>query len=339
MIVFIDESGVFTVPAKSGSHSVSCVGAILIPHSCCDALSAAFEQISSLWPSENGEIKGRLLSEDQLIAAIDLLAAYKGLMKVTSIDMGLHSSSEISMHKSNQVKAIMDDIGPEHHPSLVAEVKRLQGRLNSINNPLYVQIIVQTYLIDQIIRDCFLYVVQRMPEELGKIEWVIDAKDQKITKMEEIWRTLVKPFLQSKSLKKPIVMLEGADYGFFEMAYAGAYEETPLYLRKHMSGGSDGRFDYVDISALMNDMSFQNSRSNRLLQLCDVLVSAVRRSLHGNVNETVWKNLSKIFVQADKEREVLPMVHLATGNRRWSKIPPYHEVMIYLRENCLRMLL
>ncbi len=71
MHVFIDESGSFT-----GFHagSISVVGALAIPDEKLGRLKAKYAKIRARLPLEKGEVKGRLLNENQINEVVTLLA-------------------------------------------------------------------------------------------------------------------------------------------------------------------------------------------------------------------------------------------------------------------------
>jgi hypothetical protein len=69
--IFIDESGSFT-----GYHgeSLSVVGALAIPDGKLEFIKRKYAKMRSRLPLENGEVKGRLLNEQQVNAIVTLLA-------------------------------------------------------------------------------------------------------------------------------------------------------------------------------------------------------------------------------------------------------------------------
>lgn len=56
---------------------------------------------------------------------------------------------------------------------------------------------------------------QRKPNCLGLFNWSIDAKGKVITEYESLWKDIVMPYVQTKSLSDPFQFTEG-DYSFME---------------------------------------------------------------------------------------------------------------------------
>jgi hypothetical protein len=69
MHIYIDESGGFQCTDQASAPS--CVGATIIPG--LREIEEGFRKLSTDWPSDNGEIKGKLLQEQHYAALCDFL--------------------------------------------------------------------------------------------------------------------------------------------------------------------------------------------------------------------------------------------------------------------------
>jgi hypothetical protein len=86
LYVFIDESGTF-----SGFHdgSINVVGTLAIPDAKLQFLEKKFAKVWARLPLDKGEVKGRLLNEDQIDEVVTLLARNEVVFEATVLDLGL----------------------------------------------------------------------------------------------------------------------------------------------------------------------------------------------------------------------------------------------------------
>src|SRR5438093_1400430 len=111
MQIFIDESGSF-----HGFHdrSISVVGALAIPHGKLEFLTKKFAKIRARLPLDNGEVKGRLLNEEQIDEIAILLARNETLFEVTALDLGMHDESEVKAYKQKHGKEMLAKLDDFH---------------------------------------------------------------------------------------------------------------------------------------------------------------------------------------------------------------------------------
>jgi hypothetical protein len=98
-------------------------------------------------------------------------------------------------------------------------MRELADATRRMPNQLFVQAYLMIELVLRVIEEITLYYVQRLPKELGSIEWIIDRKDRGITEMEDTWSTLILPMSESHFMNKPLACLQGADYSHFDARY------------------------------------------------------------------------------------------------------------------------
>src|SRR4051794_19143261 len=96
MHVFLDESGTF-----SGFHegSINVVGALAIPDQKIEFLEKKFAKIRARLPLDKGEVKGRLLNEEQVDEVVTLLARNETVFEATALDLGLQTENEVKTYK------------------------------------------------------------------------------------------------------------------------------------------------------------------------------------------------------------------------------------------------
>jgi len=126
------------------------------------------------------------------------------------MDMATATEEEVSYHRKMQAEGMTRHLTSEHHPNLVAEVHKLRGVLERMSLQLYSEFVTLTHVVRRAMEHGMLYYCQRLPGELARFRWVIDAKSNlNITPHEDWWRVCVKPMLQSRSLRDPLIKLKG----------------------------------------------------------------------------------------------------------------------------------
>jgi hypothetical protein len=163
MKVFIDESG-----TVSGYHAVSigAVGAVAIPDSKLAFIERKYERIRRHLPSLNGEVKGKLLSEQQVAEVVTLLARNEAIFEVTIIDLGMHTPSGVAAYKAalfNGMYERLPRFNEETRPKVEAQLRELAA--TPLN--LFLQAIALFETLYRIIHHVPFYFVQRRPSDLA----------------------------------------------------------------------------------------------------------------------------------------------------------------------------
>jgi hypothetical protein len=218
MRIYIDEAGGF-VARSPGQSLFSLVLAVVVPSSIEAKLFDEFLGLLTSWPHQGAEIKGSKLDESQAAQLVDLVSRYDVTVQFFAVDMEMHSDKVVDDRKARQADAITANLTPEHHPPIAAQIRGLADSIRRMPNQLFVQASLMIELVLRVIEESTLYYVQRLPNELGSIEWIIDRKDRKITEMEDTWSTLILPMSESHFMEKPLVCLLGANYSHFDARY------------------------------------------------------------------------------------------------------------------------
>ena len=135
--IFIDESGTFA-PSEGKSHSLSAVGAIVIPSANMKGFEKLYRRLRTRLRKTKGEVKGRTLSEDEVRAVADILRKLRAIFEVVVIDMGMHSKQDLLFHREQQAKAMTAHLNDDHFRSYVEEVWALRRQLEDMPLQLYV---------------------------------------------------------------------------------------------------------------------------------------------------------------------------------------------------------
>lgn len=261
------------------------------------------------WPTQNVEIKGSSLNKSQAAQLITLLLRFDVLVQFIALDANTHPGPLVEEFKNQQADAVTANITREHHPGPLLHLHQLGEAVRAMSNQLFLQAFATWELIIRTVREGTLYFVQRQPEELGDIRWVVDRKDRTITQMEETWSTLILPVSEGVFGREPLARIAGEDYSYLEARY-GFTEATanPELLRHNqwlssVYGKSPREEDAVGIDAkrlLTEQLTFENSRDDLGLQLSDMHASILRRALNNRLQFPGWKDFGGLLVRHQK---------------------------------------
>jgi len=303
--IYIDEAGPFVPPNPSRS-SFSLVLALIIPTAIEIDLFYEFLRLRDTWPNQNVEIKGSSLDESQAAQVINLVLKYDTLVQFIALDANAHPDPVVEDFKNRQADGVTANITREHHPGPIPHLYQLGEAVRAMPNQLFLQAFATWELIIRTIREGTAYFVQRQPQELGDIGWVIDRKDRTITQMEDTWSTLILPLSESAFAREPLICIIEEDYSYFDARY-GFTEATadPEMLRhsqwlSSVYGKPKGTKDSVGINAkllLTEQRTFQDSRDSLGLQLSDMLAAILRRALNGRLQFPGWKDFGGLLVR------------------------------------------
>lgn len=307
MQIFIDESGIFANP-NSQAQAVSVVAALVIPDLHVQSLFFAYSKLKHDWGFGKGEAKGSKLNERQLAQIFKLLEQYDCLAQIVVMDSAVHTDEDVSNHKHEQARKLIANLTPEHQPGMIRDLHELKFMLEQMSNPLFLQSIATTTVVESVLRVATLYYSLRIPSELGTFSWVLDAKDKTKTPYEKWWSSMVVAFLQTRSFQRPLATLEGADYSYFKR-FEGTLDNAPEYLRKHVPG-DPSPFHYVNMNLLLSEqIQFMGSKKSEGLQLADTVATTLRRALRGNLQKDGWLGLARILIKENPQA-----IHLLTIN-------------------------
>lgn len=302
MRIYIDEAGNFVVPAD-GQSLFSLVLALIVPGSIEADLFQEFLRLRDSWPNNAVEIKGSKLDESQAAQLIDLVSRYDVFVKFFAVDMATHDDGVVGPFKTRQADAITAHLTPEHHPPIVAQLRGLADAIRRMPNQLFAQAFLVIELVLKVIEESTLYYVQRLPAELGNIEWIVDQKNRTITEMEETWSTLILPMSEGHFAQHPLPTLKGADYSHFDARYGinPKDEEMKRHLEwtREAYGIRDAdRPPGLNAGLLLSEQrTFADSAGSLGLQLADMLATILRRALNNRLQLPGWKDYGRLLIR------------------------------------------
>jgi hypothetical protein len=278
----------------------------MIPASSEENLFYEFLRLRDTWPNQNVEIKGSTLDESQAARLIDLVLGYDTLVQFVALDANTHPDFVVEDFKNRQADGVTANITREHHPGPIPHLHQLGEAVRAMPNQLFLEAFAMWELIIRTIREGTLYFVQRQPQELGDIRWVIDRKDRTMTQVEDAWSTLILPLSERAFGRESLACLMGADYSYFEARYGFTEATADPEMLRHIQWlssvyGKPGKTDdWVGIDAnrlLTEQLIFQDSRDSLGLQLTDMLAAILRRALNDHLQLPGWKDFGGLLVR------------------------------------------
>ena len=146
-----------------------------------------------------------------------------------------------------------------------------------------------------------MYYATRRPTELGKFNWVIDAKGnmEKPNEWEDWWSKFIFPVLQTRSFTRPFRQLPD---GIGDYSHLKRFEtEADPFLRK-MSGWKEGDPEPLALGLVMKESFTFSSEATPGLELVDIVTNATRRALRGNLQQKGWGENTAINGSSRKTR-------------------------------------
>ena len=299
MFIYIDESGYFAYHTRS-AYSYSCAGALTIPSRFHGQILKSFSRLKCRWGCSGHEPKGRELTEAQVASVVDLLLAGKARFHVCATDMAHNTPETILAYKHEQAARLMANVTDQHNTKLVHEIRDLQQKINSLSNQLFIQFCVMTHLVNKHLQDVVIHYALSDPPELGEFRWVIDRKEKSKTTYEDLWHTLLAPFIQSRQfsggLDDRIVCVAEGDYSHFEK-FCGQLNTWPQHLPpRREQKAEDKPIGTINGGKIIREsFTLGDSATSPGLQLTDIVTNAFRRAMYGRLQHSGWKDLGKMM--------------------------------------------
>ncbi|WP_415718593.1 DUF3800 domain-containing protein [Maridesulfovibrio sp.] len=333
MNIYIDESGIFANPAGK-NIAISCVGSLVMPERLRCQIVKGYGRLLKKWGFKtNQEVKGSDFDETMFVELIKMLSKFDVMFSAVAIDMGYQIAEDVSCHKEAQADNIIKNLSGEFYNSFLEEAFELCCNLKKIPNQLYLQSICMNMLVSNTLRNATLYYSKTSPEALGRFSWNIDAKSNSITNYEKLWSIVVGGVLQSESLRSPFIQLDGGNYNAFKR-----FENETTTIPAHLEAAFDGdpdKFMSCDLGKMLKeDMQFKDSKSDKCLQIVDVLTNCLGRSLRGNFQRSGWSALPEVMYSLIGKGGAIPFATIsAVPNGQRS----YFECVDYLDRNAAKL--
>lgn len=331
MHIFIDETGTFTGIGKP--LSISMIGALIVPDGRKSSLEREYGKIRRTFPIENGEVKGKRLSEAEIAKLMPMLRHHDVIFEVAAIDLGLHTEEGIRRNQAGRADGMTAGLTDKHHQSLIDSVWRARRELEGYSLQLNIQSAVIFELIDRVIEHGTMYYSQRRPEELANFHWVIDAKgDNSIpTPWENWWATFIMPALQSKMARDPIGSLRIGDYSHMKRF---EFDEISDFMKDMLNPKPDGPKP-MNLGLLLSERLRFSNDPEPGLELVDILTNATRRALRGNLQAEGWQEIPTIMIA--RNPNTIQMLSLDSNVPESVRLP-YGKVVMAFHDRAKSML-
>ena len=328
MLLFIDESGSFTV--NDGRPSISCVAGLIVPHACYARLSAGVSELKQRWGlASDVEIKGNRLNESQIAEFIELLLAHRVTVSAVVFDSRFTTTDFVTAHRIDQARRITARVDHRFSREMRLFYQQLRRTCRGMSNQLYVQARLLIPLCQESLQMMLVEYPTTHASELGLIEVIVDAKDRTLTAYDQFWRTIILPLLEQSSAKRPLGMIQGADYSHFDRSYRGTTDAIPPHLADLFDGVSTP-MEYTDIGRIFGRVRIEQSHEHVGLQMADVVANTLGRMLRGNLQHSGWRRFPRLFIH--QRAGTVEIAVIGNGGLP-PEPPPYHLELAYLHEN------
>jgi hypothetical protein len=83
-------------------------------------------------------------------------------------------------------------------------------------------------------------------------------------------------------------------------------------------------------SIFSKNLKFEDSKNSLGLQLSDILITAIRRSMNGNLQLEGWKNFGEIMLMGEKQTITLMNMSDNSDFSAYKTNPPYFKVIDHI---------
>lgn len=298
MNIYIDESGNFVSTKERGSWSV--VAAFAVPDKNAPLLEHIINSAkTSIGCNTHPEIKLKHFegNEPSYFAFLEALYALDGVLIATAYDPSADTLNDVIQDQKALTKSILKDLERMRYEGGRKGVELLGAELARLSPQLYVQIMCQLELMDEVVHRAINYFAQRHPETLREFKWRIDRKNTSPISFEAAFEKLSPTLLQGRSLSTPFRKIRSAN---FDYSYLEAFQiPIPPYLKEDHGLDIQGEGG-LDIQKIVRgDIQFVDSRMVAGVQAVDLIVSGIRRCLRHNFldNELAAARLGRLMVQ------------------------------------------
>lgn len=327
MYIFVDESGTFTLTDRENAWCS--IAAFVLPESKRRPLDALVSDLRFKHGAGN-EVKLGAIPEESFVKFLTDLEKLGGIAFALAVDVSLHRRDEIQRHHQIQVDKIRQNIDRMKYEGGRRAVADLADEISALPLQLYTQLILQVELVHTVLQYAPLYYVQRQPLALAHFRWRVDQKDRIPNRYEKAFQKILPALLQTKSLRDPMVFLEGADYRHFKRF---EYEpgNAPNYLKEAYGLDVDTSDENsVNVGRIINDdFCYVDSQKFSGVQVADMIASGVRRVLRSNFDspERVALALGMNLLQAPKGETTIGLLSLDQTGRVDEKAATFVRLM------------
>ena len=137
---------------------------------------------------------------------------------------------------------------------------------------------------------------------------------------------MILPLAQSMSLDEPLLMIKEGNYShYYKNRKSG---DIPDYLSEHVKSKDPNNF--TELNSVYSDIKFEDSRNFLGVQLADILITSIRRSMNGNLQKEGWKSFKNIIIMGKKQSITLLNMDEDSNFEKYEIDPSYFEVIAHL---------
>jgi len=302
-----------------------------VPDARLQSLEMDYNKLRANLPKDQkGEVNGRLLNEQQVANVIAILFAQSVLFEGAFIDMGIHTEEGLREFQAQQAEKMTANLADAHQKTLKDQVQAARKIFEGFNLPLMVQAIMTFEFIFELLEFSTMYYAARRPEELGKFNWVIDAKGnmENPNEWEQWWSKFILPVLQTRSVARPFRQLPD---GLGDYSHLARFEtEADPFIRAR-ANWKEGDPAPLDLGVVMKESFTFAVDAASGLELVDIITNATRRAFRGHLQKQGWQRIPQLMVHRPK-RHYLSMLSLQDDPEP-NRVYPYADVLEAFRHD------
>lgn len=285
------------------------VAAVTAPESARRDIADIVGRLRARHGAYKDEVKLPQLGEAGYMRLLDELAKIDVALFATATDSGLNSPDLVASHRAAHVASIRDNVPRMKNEGGRRGVQLLAEQIDSLPDQLYVQLVCQVGLLDDVVRRAINFWVQRRPTTLREFRWRIDQKNTTKTTFEDAFEKIAPALLQTRSINDPAIHVRGFDYRHFS-AYEFAKGEFPDYLQTDHGLPPMEGFNLQKL--FRGNLCFADSKKIDGLQIADLLASGLRRALKQAFDDPkgVAEKLGQLTVQNVRGEQSISLVSL-----------------------------
>lgn len=314
MEIFIDESGSFVCSQNPDSWCVVSAYVISENH------KSAMQKLLTHLKAKSGrksceEIKLKNVKEKYLKWFLSELIKLDGSLFFVAVNASGLTEDIVGSHRDEQANRVVEHKDKMKHEEMRTALEELSDDIKGLSAQLYLQLICQTFLIDDVVRRSSLYYVQYKPSMLRKFRWRIDQKNTSKIVYEESFEKICPPILQSMSISDPHVALRGGNYNFMRK-YIYQDGEEPGYLKEIYGIDVQEAGSLKAGKILRDDLRFVDSKGCPGVQVADLLASSCRRALRNGFNDNtgISRLIGSLMLSNRRGQESMSLISLVDGH-------------------------
>jgi hypothetical protein len=251
--------------------------------------------------ASSAEVKRRNVDERQYFSLLRELGEIDAIAVALVTDSS--HNGDPHLHKAEQARKILNQVPKMRTAEGAQVVSELANDVRRLSDQNYIELVLRSMLVWQIIQTSTLYYVTRTPATLGSFRWKFDQKDLRRNHFETTFERLSGTFVQTMSIDDPLICIEGADYSHFHRLAS----EGPIPDWMPISAVRAGAQAVNGGVIWRQDLDFVDSKHHVGVQVADLIVSGIRGCLRRGFadNEQAAELIGKLLVKPARGDDVI----------------------------------